>query len=163
MTPDLLAFVRVLSGGGVDYIIIGGVAAGIHGALRTTLDLDVVYGRDPENVARLAAALEPFQPYLRGAPSGLPFRLDADTVLRGLNFTLTTSLGDLDLLGEVIGGGGYEALKASADVVELEGFQCQVVSLRKLIELKRAAGRGKDRESLAELEALLEERERPED
>jgi hypothetical protein len=163
MTPDLLAFVRVLSGGDVDYIIIGGVAAGIHGALRTTLDLDVVYGRDPENVARLAAALEPFQPYLRGAPSGLPFRLDADTVLRGLNFTLTTSLGDLDLLGEVIGGGGYEALKASADVVELEGFQCQVVSLRKLIELKRAAGRGKDRESLAELEALLEERERPED
>jgi len=162
MTPDLLAFVRVLSGGGVDYIIIGGVAAGIHGALRTTLDLDVVYGRDPENVARLAAALEPFQPYLRGAPSGLPFRLDADTVLRGLNFTLTTSLGDLDLLGEVIGGGGYEALKASADVVELEGFQCQVVSLRKLIELKRAAGRGKDREALAELEALLEERERPE-
>ena len=162
MTPDLLAFVRVLSGGGVDYIIIGGVAAGIHGALRTTLDLDVVYGRDPANVARLAAALEPFQPYLRGAPSGLPFRLDADTVLRGLNFTLTTSLGDLDLLGEVIGGGGYEALKASADVVELEGFQCQVVSLRKLIELKRAAGRGKDREALAELEALLEERERPE-
>ena len=162
MTPDLLAFVRVLSGGGVDYIIIGGVAAGIHGALRTTLDLDVVYGRDPENVARLVAALEPFQPYLRGAPSGLPFRLDADTVLRGLNFTLATSLGDLDLLGEVIGGGGYEALKASADVVELEGFQCQVVSLRKLIELKRAAGRGKDREALAELEALLEERERPE-
>jgi predicted nucleotidyltransferase len=47
-------------------------------------------------------------------------------------------------------------------VVELEGFQCQVVSLRKLIELKRAAGRGKDREALAELEALLEERERPE-
>jgi hypothetical protein len=89
-------------------------------------------------------------------------RLDADTVFRGLNFTLTTSLGDLDLMGEITGGGGYEALKSSADVIELEGFWCLVVSLPKLIDLKRAAGRGKDREALAELEVLLEERERPE-
>lgn len=162
MIPDLLAFVRVLSSGGVDYIIVGGVAAGIHGALRTTLDLDVVYARDPANVDRLVAALEPFHPYLRGAPSGLPFQLDAATVLRGLNFTLTTSLGDLDLIGEITGGGSYDALKSSADLVELEGFACLVVSLPKLIELKRAAGRGKDREALAELEALLEERDRPE-
>jgi hypothetical protein len=160
MTPDLLGFVRVLSGGGVDYIIVGGVAAGIHGALRTTLDLDIVYARDPANVGRLVAALEPFHPYLRGAPSGLPFRFDAETVFRGLNFTLTTSLGDLDLIGEITGGGGYEALKSSSEVVALEGFQCLVVSLRKLIDLKRAAGRGRDREALAELEALLEERER---
>lgn len=160
MTPDLLGFVRVLSGAGVDYIIVGGVAAGIHGALRTTLDLDIVYARDQSNVDRLVAALAPFHPYLRGAPSGLPFRLDAETIFRGLNFTLTTSLGDLDLIGEITGGGGYEALKSSADVVELEGFQCLVVSLPKLIHLKRAAGRGKDREALAELEALLEERER---
>ena len=56
MTPDLLGFVRVLSGGGVDYIIVGGVATGIHGALRTTLDLDIVYARDPGNVDRLVAA-----------------------------------------------------------------------------------------------------------
>lgn len=161
MTPDLLAFVRVLSGGGVDYIIVGGVAAGIHGALRTTLDLDVVYSRSPENVARLVSALAPFQPYLRGAPPGLPFRLDEATVQRGLNFTLTTTLGDLDLLGEITGGGGYETLQASAEVVELEGHRCLVVSLPKLIDLKRAAGRGKDREALAELEALIEERGRP--
>lgn len=163
MTPDLLAFVRVLSGAGVDFIIVGGVAAGIHGALRTTLDLDVVYGRHPDNIARLVTALEPFQPYLRGAPPGLPFQLNRETILRGLNFTLTTTLGDLDLLGEVTGGGQYETLKTSADVVELEGFRCLVVSLPKLIALKRAAGRGKDREALAELEALLEERDRPED
>jgi hypothetical protein len=162
MTPDLLGFVRVLSGGGVDYIIVGGVAAGIHGALRTTIDLDVVYARNPTNVDRLVAALEPYHPYLRGAPSGLPFRLDADTVWRGLNFTLTTSLGDLDLIGEITGGGGYDALQSSAEVIELEGFQCLVVSLPKLIYLKRASGRAKDREALGELEALLEERERSE-
>jgi hypothetical protein len=163
VTPDLLTFVRVLSGAGVDYIIVGGVAAGIHGALRTTLDLDVVYARHPDNVARMVEALEPYQPYLRGAPPELPFRLDSETMLRGLNFTLTTTLGDLDLLGEVTGGGPYEALADTADVVELEGFRCLVVSLPQLIALKRAAGRGKDREALAELEALLEERGRLED
>jgi len=104
MTPDLLACVRVLSAARVDYIIVGGVAAGIHGALRTTLDLDVVYSRNPDNVDRLVTALAPYDPSLRGAPPGLPFRLDPETVRRGLNFTLTTTLGDLDLLGEVTGG-----------------------------------------------------------
>jgi hypothetical protein len=162
MTPDLLGFVRVLSAARVDYIIVGGVAAGIHGALRTTLDLDVVYRRDRDNVDRLVAALAPYDPYLRGAPRGLPFRLDQETVWRGLNFTLVTTLGDLDLLGEVTGGGTFDDLKASADVVELEGFTCLVVSLAKLIALKRAAGRAKDREALAELEVLLEERGRSE-
>jgi hypothetical protein len=160
MTPDLLGLVRVLSSGGVNYIIVGGVAAGIHGALRTTLDLDIVYARDTGNVDRLVAALQPLDPYLRGAPAGLPFRLDAEAVFRGLNFTLTTSLGDIDLIGEITGGGDYQALQSSAEVITLEGFQCLVVSLRKLIDLKRAAGRGKDREALAELEALLEEGER---
>lgn len=160
MTPDLLGFVRVLSAASVDYIIVGGVAAGIHGALRTTLDLDVVYWRDAANIERLVTALTPYEPYLRGAPPGLPFRFDAQTVERGLNFTLTTRLGDLDLLGEVTGGGGFDQLRPTADRVELEGYTCLVVSLPTLIGLKRAAGRGKDREALAELEALLEERDR---
>jgi hypothetical protein len=159
VTPDLLGFVRVLSGAGVEYIIVGGVAAGIHGALRTTVDLDVVYRRTPDNIDRLTAALAPYRPYLRGAPAGLPFHFDRDTVLRGLNFTLTTTLGALDLLGEVTGGGSFDDLMASAETVTLEGFACRVVSLPTLIALKRAAGRGKDREALAELELLLEERQ----
>lgn len=163
MTPDLLAFVRVLSAAHVDYIIVGGVAAGLHGALRTTLDLDVVYSRHPDNITRLVAALAPYDPYLRGAPPGLPFHLDADTIERGLNFTLTTTLGDLDLLAEITGGGRFEDLLAFAETVDIEGAQCRLVSLPKLIALKRAAGRGKDREALAELEALLEERDRPDE
>lgn len=160
MTPDLVGLLRMLSGGGVRYIIVGGVAAGLHGALRPTLDLDVVYARDADNLARLAAALAPHRPYLRGAPAGLPFVLDEQTLARGLNFTLVTTLGDLDLLGEVTGGGGFEQLRASAEPLDLDGLECWVVTLPKLIALKRAAGRGKDREALAELEALLEERDR---
>lgn len=159
MTLDLIGLVRVLSGGGVEYVIVGGVAANLHGALRTTLDLDIVYARTPENMARLAAALAPYHPYLRGAPKGLPFTLDAATIARGLNFTLVTTLGDLDLLGEVTGGGGFGELAATAEWVRLDDLECRLVSLPTLIRLKRAAGRGKDREALAELEALLEERD----
>lgn len=81
-------------------------------------------------------------------------------MLRGLNFTLTTTLGDLDLLGEVTGGGSFERLKPFAESVDVAGLGCWVVTLPKLIALKRAAGRAKDREALAELEALLEERDR---
>jgi predicted nucleotidyltransferase len=160
MIVDILTFVRVLGDAGVDYVVVGGVAANIHGALRTTLDIDIVYGRSPANVERLASALAPYRPYLRGAPPGLPFTLDAATISRGLNFTLETSLGDIDALGEVAGGGTFEQLLPHAEAVELEGRRCLVVSLDKLIALKRAAGRPKDREALAELEALHEERGR---
>ena len=104
--------------------------------------------------------MAPYAPYLRGAPPGLPFTWDDATIRRGLNFTLTTALGDLDLLGEVTGGGRYENLVQRAEPIELEGRRCWVVTLATLITLKRAAGRPKDLEAIAELEALLEERRR---
>jgi hypothetical protein len=88
----------------IRFIVIGGGAAIAHGAARATYDVDVVYARDGENLRNLATALQPHQPYLRGAPVGLPFRWDERTIQAGLNFTLTTDLGDLDLLGEVAGG-----------------------------------------------------------
>ena len=160
MTVDILSLVRVLADEGVEYVIVGGVAANIHGALRTTLDLDIAYSRSPANIARLVRAVAPYAPYPRGAPPGLPFIWDEATVRRGLNFTLTTTLGDLDLLGEVTGGGCYEDLVGRAEPIDLEGRRCWVVTLPTLIALKRAAGRPRDHESLAELEALLEERRR---
>ncbi len=87
--------------GGVESIIVGGVAAIRNGLGYTTYDLDVVYARDRGNIQKLVLSLEPYCPYLRGAPSGLPFKLDEGTVRMGLNFTLVTSFGDLNLLGEV--------------------------------------------------------------
>lgn len=144
----------------VEYVVVGGMAGAALGSARVTFDLDVVYARSPENIARLCAAIQDLSPYLRGAPPGLPFRLDSETVRRGLNFTLTTTLGDLDLLGEIAGGGGYEMLVTSSYEVELLGVRCLSLGLEKLIEVKRAAGRPKDLEAIAELEALREERER---
>jgi len=155
---DLERALQELHRGGVEFIIVGGAAATIHGSARVTQDLDLVYARTPENIARLAAALAPHSPYLRGAPPGLPFRWDAETIRRGLNFTLTTTLGDLDLLGEIVGGGGYADLLSYSQVVKLSGSEYRCLGLARLIHVKRAAGRPKDLEAVAELEALQEER-----
>jgi predicted nucleotidyltransferase len=150
----------VLVRGGVEFIVIGGAAATIHGSARITRDVDIVYRRTAENLRRLVDALSPYSPYLRGAPAGLPFRWDESTLRRGLNFTLTTSIGDLDLLGEVTGGGNFEALLAHSSPVQAFGIECLCLNLDKLIQVKRAAGRPKDLEAIAELEALREERGR---
>ena len=157
---DFKALLRTLSGSGVEFILVGGVAATVHGSARLTLDVDVVYARSPGNLERLAAALAPHHPYLRGAPPGLPFRWEAATLQRGLNFTLTTDIGDLDLLGEIIGGGGYDALLPASMRVQVLGVEVRCLTLECLIEVKRAAGRPKDLEAIAELEAILEERDR---
>ena len=104
------------------------------------------------------AALLPHAPYLRGAPPGLPFTFDERTVRNGLNFTLTTKLGDFDLLGEVAGGGTYEPLLPFTQWVREDGLEFLCVTLERLIQLKRVAGRPKDFEAIAELQAILKER-----
>jgi predicted nucleotidyltransferase len=142
---------------GVEFIIVGGAAATAHGSSRLTQDLDLVYRRTPENIARLATAIALYEPYLRGAPPGLPFRFDAATIQRGLNFTLTTKLGDVDLLGEITGGGGYEDLLPDSIQLVIFGVECWCLGLARLIQVKRAAGRPKDFEAIADLEAILEE------
>lgn len=156
---DFRSLLETLTDAGVEFIVVGGAAATGHGSARLTQDLDVVYRRSAENHVRLVSALSKHAPYLRGAPPGLPFRWDDQTIERGLNFTLTTSLGDIDLLGEIAGGGGYEQLLPHCVILRLFGLECRCLGLRKLIQVKRAAGRPKDLEAIAELEAILEERE----
>jgi len=154
---DYERLIRTLAEGRVEFIIVGGLAAVAHGSARLTQDVDVVYSRSAENVRRLVDALRPLQPYLRGAPPNLPFRWDEASVRRGLNFTLTTTVGDLDLLGEITAGGGYQALLPQSMMLKLFGCECRCLALEPLIRIKRAVGRPKDLEALAELETLLEE------
>lgn len=158
MSPSLEEVLRLMDHHGVRCVVIGGWAAILHGVARSTNDIDLVYARDAANLTRLVAALSPHQPYLRGAPPGLPFRFDERTLQAGLNFTLTTTLGDLDLLGEVTGGGTCEQLLPYTQELTAFGITCRVVTLERLIQLKRAAGGPKDLEAIAELQALLEER-----
>jgi hypothetical protein len=157
MSADFEALLKTLCTARVDFILVGGVAATVHGAARATYDIDVVYSRDPENIDRLVASLAPLNPYIRGAPPGLPFSFDKPTIMRGLNFTLSTTLGDLDLFGELTGGGTYGMLLSDTELVPLFGLECRCLGLERLIAVKRAAGRPKDLEAIAELEALREE------
>lgn len=154
---DLGGLLAALVDAGVEFIVVGGAAATAHGASRLTQDIDVVYSREPDNLERLAAALAPHAAYLRGAPAGLPFTLDAGTLRNGANFTLVTDLGDIDLLAEITGGGGYRDLLSSTVVLRAFGRDVRCLGLRKLIEVKRAAGRPKDFEAIAELEIILED------
>jgi predicted nucleotidyltransferase len=160
MITEFEKLARVLADKKTKFIVIGGWAAIFHGLARATMDVDVVYARDRENIRRVVEALSPLKPYLRGAPPGLPFSWDERTIRNGLNFTLTTELGSLDLLGEVPGGGTYDNLLPHSVELEGNGMKYRCVTLERLIHLKRAAGRPKDLEVIAELQALLEERNR---
>jgi len=154
---DFEQLIGALVGAEVEFLVVGGLAATVHGSARLTQDVDVVYARSEANIARLVAALRPHKPYLRGAPAGLPFEWSTATVQRGLNFTLTTRVGDIDVLGEIVGGGPYEALAKHTIEVDLFGHACRCLDLPTLIATKRAAGRPRDLEAVAELEALQEE------
>lgn len=154
---DFARLLAELDDAGVAFVIVGGLAATVHGSSRLTQDVDVVYSRRPENLERIASALGPLHPYLRGAPPGLPFEWSSTTLQRGLNFTLTTDAGDIDLLGEIVGGGTYDDLVEHTVVVTMFGRQRRCLDLPWLIRTKRAAGRPRDLEVIAELELLRDE------
>jgi len=154
---DLRRLFTVLQDAGVDFVLIGGVAARAHGSARVTQDVDVCYSRSAANLERLVRALRPLKPYLRDAPPGLPFDWSVETLQAGLNFTLTTTAGDIDLFGEVLGGGGYEDLEAHTITAQIYGRDTRILDIPWLIRTKRAAGRPRDLEAIAELLALEEE------
>jgi hypothetical protein len=147
---------RLLGSFKVECVLIGGVAAALHGSSIPTQDLDVCYARDSANLERLASALRSVQAHLRGAPEDIPFILDAATLHTGLNFTFVTDIGNLDLLGEVRGVGYYEDVVADSEKYELFGYSFPVIDIRKLIIAKRSAGGPKDLMTIVELEAIEE-------
>jgi len=151
---DAARVLRALADHEVRYVVIGGLAMITHGSAHITHDLDICYGRTDANISALAEALAPLRPHLRDAPPELPFVLDARAIQLGMNFTLSTELGPLDLFGEVPGLGNYEAVLAQSEARTLFGIPTRVLSLDALIATKKTAGRVKDQLHLLELEEL---------
>jgi hypothetical protein len=147
---------EALTSNEVEFVIIGGVAITTHGSAYLTKDLDICYSRTNENLERLVKALAEYSPKPRGFPANLPFIFDLSTLRNGTNFTFTTTIGDLDLLGEVAGVGTFQDVYQNSEIKELFGLKVQVLSIDALIKAKRAAGRPKDLLVLPELEALKE-------
>lgn len=139
---------------GVDFVVVGGFAAVIHGSPRVTQDLDLCYSHDPENLRALGDVLTKLNARLYGIEDELPFVPDERTLKRAEILTLQTDLGKLDLLAQPSGSPRYSDLKASADRVDIGDLLISVVSIPDLIAMKRAAGRPKDLVDITELEAI---------
>ena len=146
--------VELLTARGVEFIVIGGQAESLLGSDRPTFDTDLCYRRTPDNLQRLAEAVKELRPSLRGAPPDLPFRLDAQSLALGNNFTFRTTAGDLDLLGYVAPIGDYDAIAPRATTLPLGPSQIKVMSLDDLIQVKQHVNRPKDRDSLMHLLAI---------
>jgi hypothetical protein len=112
----------------IQCVLVGGVAATVHGSSIPTQDLDICYSRDSTNVTKVVQALRSVNAILRGAPKNIPFILDEETLQRGLNFTFDTDVGKLDLLGEVRGVGVYVDCVENADEAELFGYSQRALS-----------------------------------
>jgi hypothetical protein len=150
----LIQIAELLHSHGVEFAVIGGQAAVLHGAPIPTYDVDLSYRRSKENLERLAAALRTLHPTLRGAPPDLPFQLDAQSLALGANFTFNTSAGPLDLLGWVEPLGTYDDFISRTTIIDVAGLTLHVISLEDLIAVKRHLGRPKDRLVLVQLEAI---------
>jgi hypothetical protein len=148
---------RVLDEHGVRYVLIGGLAAMLHGAPHVTTDVDVVPEDGQANLERLSAALRDLDARIRttGEPEGIPFDHSAESLSRVRVWNLQTSKGDLDITFEPSGTRGYDDLRRDVVRMEVRGIDVPVASLADVVRSKEAAGRARDRAALPALRELL--------
>jgi predicted nucleotidyltransferase len=154
------ALLKRLVAHGVDFVVVGGIAMVGHGSARVTNDLDICYATDPANLEALGAAMAELGATLRSVEEDVPFTPDARTLRRTSIPTLDSPDGPIDLLVGPAGVPSYEALRARADRVTLDGVSLLIASLDDLEAMKRAADRDTDRIDLEELDAIRRLRRR---
>lgn len=140
------------------FVVVGGVAAILHGSPLMTGDLDVVYSTEPQNLERLVAALQEMNAIYRD-PAGRVIPPDIPKLESMKIHLLKTDYGSLDLLKTIGPDLAYEDLLEKTVAYEVEGVEVQVVSIEELIEAKELAGRPKDRIGVLYLRELLERRD----
>jgi predicted nucleotidyltransferase len=145
----------------IRFVLVGGVAATVHGSARFTNDIDICYDTAIDNVDRLIVLLAEWQAYLRGVEPGQPFILDARTFRTTLFLTLTSTMGAIDLLDHVPGVGSYADALAGSEIIRIGVVEFPALTLDTLIASKKATRRKKDLEHLIELEAIRALRNRP--
>jgi predicted nucleotidyltransferase len=143
-----------LKDNGVEFVVIGGMAAILHGSVRVTLDLDICAPLVEPNLSKILAALDGTHPRWRMRPDKLPLATDPERLRGFKHFYLDTDLGTLDILSEVIGIGTFEDALRHSVTMDFGGFTGNVLDLDSLIIAKRAAGRRKDLDAVIELELI---------
>jgi hypothetical protein len=150
---DLRELFRALAEHGVDYLVIGGVAAQVHGHRRTTKDLDVTPAPDPKNFERLAAALVALDAHPAELGASAPTPTAEQLHLASIVPPLATRHGELHILNDVPGAADYVVMRTRALESNLSGIAVRIVSVDDLVRMKRAAGRPSD---LEDVEVLME-------
>jgi hypothetical protein len=147
------------------YIVVGGLAAVLHGSPLPTVHVDICPSREPANLDRLAAALAELDARIRtpDSPEGVRFPRDGAFLANVELLNLVTRCGDLDLTFRPAGTEGFADLARQAKEVTIRGVGVSVAALGDVIRSKEAADRPKDRRSLPVLRQLLDEIQRRRD
>jgi predicted nucleotidyltransferase len=153
-SPDFEAILRSLVESNVRFVLIGGLAMIAQGTANLTRDVDCLYARDPENIARIVQALQASHPRLRTPHEPIPVLWDTDFFKNVLNVTLSTDFGPIDLLAEAPGVQSFEEIWTQSQEMRLFGLPVRVASVEDLLRMKLATGRPKDREHAMQLQAL---------
>jgi predicted nucleotidyltransferase len=154
-TSSTLNLIRRLNDQGIEFVVIGGIAAIVHGSARVTYDLDVCAPVDHGTCVKVVTAVSDLHPRFRSRPD-LPVVTPDNSNLRDLkNLYLRTDEIMLDVLGEVAGVGTFADCLRESEMLDFHGIQCRVLKLEALLRAKKAAGRDKDLMAIPELEALL--------
>ncbi|OGQ89944.1 MAG: hypothetical protein A2289_11170 [Deltaproteobacteria bacterium RIFOXYA12_FULL_58_15] len=154
---DLTTLLERLHDAGVEFVLVGGLAAVSQGAPVTTFDVDIVHRIDPENVSRLLVLLDSLNARHRGQGDRV-LRPNSRDLSAGGHCLLMTDLGALDVLGRIEGGRKYEDLVDHARDIQFRGRTMKVLDLSLLVELKRESKQPEDRQRLTILEATLRRR-----
>jgi hypothetical protein len=148
--------IRALSRHRVRFVLIGALAARLHGFPRLTADADITPAGDKRNLERLAAALKDLDAkvYTESVPEGLAFDRSAAALSRATTWNLVTSAGRLDIVFLPAGTKGYADLAKDAERFEAFGVRFLAASLEDIIRSKEATGRAKDEDDVVILRAL---------
>jgi predicted nucleotidyltransferase len=154
MDPDRL--LEQLLDGGVEFVIVGGVASVLHGSTLLTRDLDICIPLDTDALLRLQKALQGLNPRVRAGSERVPLELDEARASTVKNLYITTDEGRLDCVGFVEGVGAFDVVQSESEEFDLGGYSCRVLSLDALIRSKEALGRPQDLQTVVQLKAIRE-------
>jgi predicted nucleotidyltransferase len=157
INQEFFQILRSLNEHDLRYVLIGGLAANMWGSDQVTLDVDICYARDQENLTVLVKALKDLDAHLRGWPQGVPEFIDERAFRLGDTMTFETKFGAFDCLGTPAGTDGYPDLIANAKVMSVDAnVTVAVASIDDIIRMKRTAGRVKDLNAVESLKLLKE-------